>query len=85
MRSIDRARGELATGIGWLERATQAPPVTSDPGHAVQYEFGDALERDGDPTRALVVFMELDARRARDVRTRIEALSRTFDGEGGEA
>jgi hypothetical protein len=77
------ARAELAKGVEWLERAAQTPPVSPDEGHAVRYELGDALERGGNRTRALVVFMELDAQRARyrDVGTRIEALSRTFEGE----
>ena len=70
-------RGELRDGIEWLERASSGPPVSPDEGLAVLYERADALQRVGEPERALAAFLELDAQRRnyRDVRARISALS----------
>jgi tetratricopeptide (TPR) repeat protein len=72
------ARGDLQSGVEWLERASQAPPPTPDDGHAVLYELADALERLGESTRALAVLLELhaDAGDYRDVTSRIDRLSR---------
>jgi tetratricopeptide (TPR) repeat protein len=75
-------RGETAEGIEWLERAAEAPPPSADEGWAVLYDLADALERSGESARALAVLLEIeaDAGRYRDVHQRVEVLSRAQDG-----
>lgn len=75
-------RGELEAGVKWLERAADGPAATPEEGYAVLYELADALERLGEPGRALAVFIELDADAGgyRDVRARIDQLSRVQPG-----
>lgn len=72
------ARGDLAQGVEWLERAVQAPPPTPDEGHAVMYELADALEHLGEHSRALAVLLELasDVGSYRDIDARIDRLSK---------
>ena len=72
------ARGDLAQGVEWLERAVQAPPPTPEEGHAVMYELADALEHLGEHSRALAVLLELaaDVGSYRDIDTRIDRLSK---------
>jgi len=72
------ARGDLAQGVEWLERAVQAPPPSPDEGHAVMYELADALEHLGEHSRALAVLLELsaDAGSYRDIDIRIDRLSK---------
>ncbi len=72
------ARGDLAQGVEWLERAAQAPLPTPDEGHAVMYELAVALEHLGEHSRALAVLLELaaDAGSYRDVDVRIDRLSK---------
>jgi tetratricopeptide (TPR) repeat protein len=76
-------RNELEQATEWLERAAAAPPVTPDEGLAVLYELADALQRMGEPARALAVFMELQSQRRayRDVAARIAALSAQDTGD----
>jgi tetratricopeptide (TPR) repeat protein len=80
------SRGLVKEAIEWLERAAELPPVSPDEGYAVLYELADALERDGEPSRALAVLIELSSRfrRYRDVPDRIARLSARQDG-GSEA
>ena len=75
-------RGEDAEGIEWLERAAEAPPPSPDEGWAVLYDLAGALERSGEGARALAVLLEIeaDAGRYRDVRQRVEVLSRAQAG-----
>ena len=70
-------RGDLQTGIDWLERAAEAPAPTPEEGFALLYDLADTLERLGESGRALAVLMELeaDAPRYRDVRQRVERLA----------
>jgi tetratricopeptide (TPR) repeat protein len=75
-------RGELQPGIDWLERAAEAPAPTANEGFALLYDLADTLERMGESARALAVLMELetDASDYRDIRSRIERLSRVQAG-----
>jgi tetratricopeptide (TPR) repeat protein len=78
-------RGDLEAGVDWLERAAEAPAPTPEEGFELLYELADALERLGEPARALAVLMELDADASgyRDVRTRIDHLTRVQAGSHG--
>ena len=78
-------RGDLRSGVEWLERAAEAPAPTADEGFAVLYELAAALEQQGEATRALAVLMELgaDAGDYRDIRSRIALLSRAQAGSQG--
>ena len=71
-------RGELKAAVEWLERAAEAPAPRPEEGCALLYDLADALERLGESARALAVLMELDADAPgyRDVRQRVERLSR---------
>ncbi len=77
------ARGEVSDGIEWLERAAEAPAPSPDEGWAVLYDLAQALERIGENARALAVLLEVesDAGSYRDVRGRIELLSRAQAGK----
>jgi hypothetical protein len=77
------ARGETAEGVEWLERAAEAPPPEPAEGWSVLYDLASVLERSGERARALAVFMELeaDAPSFRDVRARVEHLSRAQAGK----
>lgn len=76
------ARGETDAGIEWLERAAEAPAPSPDEGHSVLYDLASALEKGGESARALAIFMEIDADGVnyRDVRARIDQLTRTQAG-----
>lgn len=78
-------RGDLQSGVEWLERAADGPAATPDESFAVLYDLADALERLGEQTRALAVLVDLDADAGeyRDVRTRIEHLAREQAGSHG--
>lgn len=75
-------RGDLQRGIEWLERAADGPAATPDEGFEVLYALADALERRGEPARALAILLDLDADTGgfRDVRARIEQLARAQTG-----
>ena len=68
-----------------MARAPRSAPPTPDEGFALLYELADALDRLGESARALAVLMELDADAGayRDVRQRVEQLSRTQAGSRG--
>ncbi len=78
-------KGDLRAGVEWLERAAEAPAPAPDEGFAVLYDLAEALERLGESARALAILMELDADAGgyRDVRTRIEHLTREQAGSRG--
>ena len=78
-------RGEVQAGVEWLERAADGPAATSEEGCAILYDLADALERLGEPARAMAVLIDLDsdAGEYRDVRARIEQLARTQTGSRG--
>jgi tetratricopeptide (TPR) repeat protein len=73
---IQRARGLTADAIVWFEQASQAPPTSSEEGHALLYEFADLLESSGADTRALDTFIDLqaDVPDYRDVSRRVARL-----------
>lgn len=75
-------RGDLQHGIEWLQQAADGSAATPDEGFAVLYDLADALERCGEPARALAIFIDLDADAGgyRDVRARIEQLGRAQIG-----
>ena len=75
-------RGEFGHAVEWFERAAEAPAPNTDAGRALLYDLGVALEATGEITRALAVFLELqaDADRYRDVQARIDRLSRVQTG-----
>ncbi|MEZ5290349.1 MAG: tetratricopeptide repeat protein [Vicinamibacterales bacterium] len=71
-------RGNQRGALEWFERAAEAPAPTVEAGRALLYDLGSVLEDLGDAARALAVFGELeaDSRGFRDVRARMERLSR---------
>jgi hypothetical protein len=73
--------GRTRDGIEWLERATQAATFVREQRLDVMYELADALERNGEPARALDVFADLDfdAASHRDVPERMAALRRALE------
>src|SRR6185503_2170788 len=73
--------GRGREGIDWLEKATQAQTSVREQRLDVMYELGDALERAGEPGRALDVFADLDfdAASYRDVPERMTALRRRLE------
>jgi tetratricopeptide (TPR) repeat protein len=79
---VHKQRGDTTAAIEWLERATQAPAPSAEEGHAVLYELGLTLEAEGEPARALAVFLELQAEAGdyRDLTVRIERLARVQTG-----
>ena len=71
-------RGDLRAAVDWFERAAEAPAPTAADRYALLYDLGDTLERIGESARARAVLLELDGEAGgyRDVRARIEQLSR---------
>lgn len=74
--------GDTPHAIEWLERAAEAPAPGVPETCAVLYELGSILEQAGETSRALAVFLELqaDAPDYRDVPARIERLARVQTG-----
>lgn len=75
-------RGEPATAIEWLERAAEAPAPNEAAGRELLYDLGVLLDESGETSRALAVFLELqaDAGDYRDVPARIDRLARVQTG-----
>jgi tetratricopeptide (TPR) repeat protein len=73
-----RDRGEVASAVEWFERGAEAPAPTPEAGRQLLYELGQALEESSETSRALAVYLELqaDARDYRDVTARVDRLSR---------
>jgi tetratricopeptide (TPR) repeat protein len=71
-------RGETASAIEWFDRAAETPAPAPDVGHALLYDLAETLEKSGDRSRALAVFVELEAESGgyRDVAARIKRLSK---------
>jgi tetratricopeptide (TPR) repeat protein len=68
----------LNKAVEWFERAAEAPAPTPDAGRALLYDLASTLESAGDGSRALAVFVDLEAESGgyRDVGLRIDQLSR---------
>jgi tetratricopeptide (TPR) repeat protein len=77
-----REHGDLEHAIEWFERAAEAHATGVDDSRALLYDFGVALEEAGETTRALAVFLELqaDATDYRDVAVRADRLARVQAG-----
>ena len=75
-------RGEPTQAIEWLERAAEAPAPTPEAGRELLYGLGTLLDDAGETSRALAVFLELqaDAGDYRDVPARIDRLARVQTG-----
>jgi tetratricopeptide (TPR) repeat protein len=73
-----RDRGEVASAVEWFERAAEAPAPTPEAGRQLLYELGQALEESSETSRALAIYLELQAhaRDYRDVAARVDRLSR---------
>lgn len=71
-------RKDQAHAIEWLERAAEAPAPTVDAGRALLYDLAKMLESAGEQSRALAVYVELEAESGgyRDVAGQIERLSK---------
>jgi tetratricopeptide (TPR) repeat protein len=80
-RVYDR-RGESTLAIEWLERAAEAPAPSPEEGRALLYDLGVLLDGAAETSRALAVFLELqaDAGDYRDVPARIDRLARVQTG-----
>ena len=79
---VYQQRGEHALAIEWLERAAEVEAPTAEEGRQLLYELGALLDEVGETSRALAVFLELqaDAGDYRDVPTRIDRLARVQTG-----
>jgi tetratricopeptide (TPR) repeat protein len=75
---IFRARGAVGQAIEWFERAAQTPAPTAQEGHVLLFDLAEALESEGETSRALAICMELqaDAGNYRDVAARIDRLAK---------
>ena len=71
-------RKDPVHAVEWLERAAEAPAPTPDAGRALLYDLGQILASIGEQSRALAVFVELEAESGgyRDVAGQIERLSK---------
>jgi tetratricopeptide (TPR) repeat protein len=75
-------RGEPALAIDWFEQAAEARAAATDEGRELLYDLGVLLDGAGETSRALAVFLELqaDAGDYRDVAARIDRLARVQTG-----
>jgi hypothetical protein len=82
---IARDQRRYAEAVEWLERAAEAPAPTHEASHGLLYELGDLLESSQEASRALAVFIELQAAAPgyRDVADRVATLSRRQAGLAG--
>jgi tetratricopeptide (TPR) repeat protein len=79
---ISLERGDLQTAVDWMERALEAPAPTVEDRLGIMYDLADTLARQGETSRAMALFMEVDSESSgyRDVRERIAHLSHTEIG-----
>jgi len=73
---------DLPHAIEWMERAAEAPAPGVNQARQLLYELGALLEVTGETSRALAVFLELqaDAPDYRDVGARVERLAKVQTG-----
>ena len=76
-------RDELQAAVDWLERALEAPAPAPEDRVALMYDLADTLARQGEGSRAMAVFMEVESELSgyRDVRDRIAQLSQAEIGK----
>jgi tetratricopeptide (TPR) repeat protein len=76
------SEGDVPHAIEWLERAAEAPAPGPAEACELLYDLGCILEEAGETSRALAVFLELQADAAdyRDVAARVERLARVQAG-----
>jgi tetratricopeptide (TPR) repeat protein len=77
-----REQGDVGQAIEWFEQAAEAHAPGVDDSRALLYDLGVALEESGETTRALAVFLELqaDAGDYRDTADRADRLARVQAG-----
>ena len=71
-------RDELQSAIEWFERAAEVPAPSAAAGRELMYDLANTLEKAGELSRALAVFVELEAEAGnyRDVAYKILRLSK---------
>jgi len=76
-------RDELQAAVDWLERALEAPAPAPEDRVALMYDLADTLARQGEGSRAMALFIEVESELSgyRDVRDRIAQLSRAEIGK----
>jgi tetratricopeptide (TPR) repeat protein len=76
-------RGDLHTSVEWMERALEAPAPAEEDRLALMYDLADTLAGQGETSRAMALFMEVesDVSGYRDVRERIARLSQAEIGK----
>ena len=76
-------RDELQAAVDWLERALEAPAPVPEDRVALMYDLADTLARQGEGSRAMALFMEVESELSgyRDVRDRIAQLSQAEIGK----
>ena len=76
-------RDELQAAVEWLERALEAPAPAPDDRVPLMYDLADTLARQGEGSRAMALFMEVESESSgyRDVRERITQLSQAEIGK----
>ena len=76
-------RDELQAAVDWLERALEAPAPAPQDRVALMYDLADTLARQGEGSRAMALFMEVESELSgyRDVRDRIAQLSQAEIGK----
>jgi tetratricopeptide (TPR) repeat protein len=80
---ISLGRGDLQAAVDWMERALEAPAPAVGDRLEIMYDLADTLARQGEASRAMALFMEVDSESSgyRDVRERIAHLSHTEIGK----
>ena len=76
-------RDDLQAAVDWLERALEAPAPAPEDRVALMYDLADTLARQGEGSRAMALFMEVESELSgyRDVRDRIAQLSQAEIGK----
>ena len=75
-------KGDKARAIEWYEQAAEAPAPSPEAAHQLLYELASALEAHGETSRALAVFLELQAEAGdyRDLAVHLEYLTEAQAG-----